>query len=91
MELREISPGTIVTTIAVRQGAQLLTSGFGPLPPRAAGEAVWEANTEAASSLFDPCRFIRQVKQFGKLTWAVPTPTPAASCGRGRREKKSSR
>src|SRR5262249_14153670 len=44
-----------------------------PLPPRAAGERVWETTIENPFPLFDPCRPRGQVKQFGQLP---PRPLP---------------
>src|SRR5690349_19863159 len=46
----------------------------GPLPACLAGEPVWEANHDSASVLFDPCRLVRQVKQFGELEASLSFP-----------------
>jgi hypothetical protein len=50
--------------LVVRQSAM---DGCRPLPACPAGEAVWAAGTKAPKELFlffDPCRLVRQVKQF---------------------------
>src|SRR5438094_975486 len=55
-----------------------------PLPPCAAGEAVWEARRAGAPLSPDPCRLVRQVKQFGKLDRRVVLgfrPLPPCAAG----------
>src|SRR4051794_23392874 len=53
----------------------------GPLPPCAAGEPVWPANTSPASRPEDPCQLAWQVNQFGGLKHEAcpPRPPTAAS------------
>src|SRR5262245_435526 len=50
---------------------------WGPLPPCAAGEGVWQArNAEHLAVFRDPCRLVRQVKQFEELDRRLSQPRP---------------